>query len=64
MPNQSESGRDRTQRREHDRRARAYELITSNPYHLSKVGRMMVLVLTVVVVIALTGFLARGLFHW
>lgn len=63
MPNQSESGRNRNERKAHDRKARAYALMPSDPFHLSKAARLVVLILTVVVVIALTAFFAGGFFH-
>jgi hypothetical protein len=60
MTEQSESGRNRNERKEHDRKARAYEATTSNPYHLSTAGRVLVGVIIVVVVIALTWLFVGG----
>jgi len=64
MAHQSESGRDRNERQEHDRKARSYEETTGNPYHLSKAARTIVGGLAVIVVIALTGLFVSGLIHW
>jgi hypothetical protein len=60
MTQQSESGRNRNERKEHDRKARFYEATTSNPYHLSTAGRVLVGVIIVVVVIALTWLFVGG----
>ena len=59
----SESGQNRNKRKEHDRKARSYESRTANPYHLSKNARIAATVLIVIVVIAMTWFLAFGVFH-
>ncbi|MEO5965716.1 MAG: hypothetical protein ABIR11_09650 [Candidatus Limnocylindrales bacterium] len=64
MTDQGESGRNRNERQEHDRRSRAYEKTTGNPYHLSSWVRAAVGVLAVVVVITLTALFVGGLFHW
>lgn len=64
MANDSESGRNRNERQEHDRKSRAYEETTGNPYHLSKGARMVVGVLVLIVVIALTGLFVGGFIHW
>jgi hypothetical protein len=64
MTHQDESGRNRNERKEHDRKARAYETTTSNPYHLSKAARTIVGVLTVIVAIALTWLFVGGSIHW
>jgi hypothetical protein len=59
----SESGQNRNKRKEHDRKARRYEARTDNPYRLSKTGRTLVTVVIVILVVALTWFLAFGVFH-
>ena len=64
MAGESESGRTKNERQEHDRDARAYEATTGNPYHLSKVVRGAGVVLVVIVVVALTGLFVSGAFHW
>jgi hypothetical protein len=64
MAHQSESGRNRNERQEHDRKARSYEETTGNPYHLSKAARTVVGVLALIVVIALTGLFVSGFIHW
>ena len=57
MAQQSESGRDRNERREHDRK-------TGNPYHLSQGVRMIGGLVAVIMVIALTGLFVSGMLHW
>ena len=64
MAGESESGRNRNERQEHDRDARAYEATTGNPYHLSGVVRGAAAVLAVIMVVALTGLFVSGAFHW
>jgi hypothetical protein len=64
MAHQSESGRNRNERQEHDRKARSDEETTGNPYHLSKAGRAIVGVLALIVAIALTGLFVSGSIHW
>ena len=64
IAHQSESGRDRTERQEHDRKARAYEETTGNPYHLSKSARMVVGVLAVIAAVLLTGLFVSGFVRW
>ena len=64
MAGESESGRNRNERQEHDRKARAYEETTGNPYHLSKVTRRVGGVLALIMVIALTVLFLSGAFHW
>ena len=64
MAHQSESGRDRTERQEHDRKTRAYEETTGNPYHLSQGVRMIGGLVAVIMVIALTGLFVSGMLHW
>ncbi|MHB8399067.1 MAG: hypothetical protein ACYDCI_09070 [Candidatus Limnocylindrales bacterium] len=64
MAHQSESGRNRNERQEHDRKARAYEETTGDPYHLSKGARMALGVVAVIVAIALTGLFVGGAIHW
>ncbi len=62
MAHHDESGRNRNERKEHDRKTRDYEATTGNPYHLSKRGRIALFVVVVIVVIALTWlFVGRGL---
>jgi hypothetical protein len=60
MTQQGESGRNRNERKEHDRKARFYEATTDNPYHLSGVGPVVVAVVIVVVLVALTWFFVGG----
>ena len=64
MAHQSESGRNRNERQEHDRKTRAYEETTGDPYHLSKGARALVAVVAVIVAIALTGLFVGGAIHW
>jgi hypothetical protein len=64
IANQDESGRDRNERQEHDRKTRAYEETTGNPYHLSKGARMLGGLLALVVVVALTGLFVSGFIRW
>jgi hypothetical protein len=64
MAHQSESGRNRNERQEHDRKTRSYEETTGNPYHLSKAARTVVGVLAVIVVIALTWLFVSGVIRW
>jgi hypothetical protein len=64
MAHDSESGRNRNERQEHDRKSRSYEETTGNPYHLSKAARTVVGVLALIVVIALTGLFVGGFIHW
>jgi len=64
MAHQSESGRDRNERQEHDRKARSYEETTGNPYHLSKAARMVVGALAVLVAVALTWLFVGGFIRW
>ena len=64
MAHQSESGRNRNERQEHDRKTRSYEETTGNPYHLSKAARTVVGALAVIVVIALTWLFVRGVIRW
>ena len=63
MAQQSESGRNRNERKEHDRKTRSYEDSTGNPYHLPKAARAVGAILVLVVVIALTGLFVGGFFH-
>ena len=62
--NQDESGRNRNERQEHDRKTRSYEATTGNPYHLSRTVRMVGGVLAVVVVITLTALFISTSIHW
>jgi hypothetical protein len=64
MAHQSESGRNRNERQEHDRKTRSYEETTGNPYHLSKAARTVVGALAVIVVIALTWLFVSGVIRW
>ena len=64
IAHQSESGRDRTERQEHDRKARAYEETTGNPHHLSKNARLVISVLAVIVAVLLTGLFVSGFVRW
>lgn len=64
MAHQDEGGRNKNERHEHDRKTRSYEETTGNPYHLSKAARVVGGVLALIVVIALTGLFASGVFHW
>ena len=64
IANQDESGRNRNERQDHDRKTRSYEETTGNPYHLSKGARTGVGVLALIMAIALTGLFVSGLIHW
>ncbi len=64
IANQDESGRNRNERQEHDRKTRSYEETTGNPYHLSKGARMLGGLLALVVVVALTWLFVSGFIHW
>ena len=64
MGSESESGRVRHDRQEHDRETRAYEATTGNPYHLSRVLRAAAALLAVIAAVALTGLFVSGIFHW
>lgn len=64
MADESESGRNRNERHEHDRKTREYEATTGNPYHLPKVARRVGGVLALIMVIALTVLFVSGAFHW
>ncbi len=64
MTGESESGRNRNERQEHDRKARAYEVTTGNPYHMSKTARRAGGVLALIMVIALTALFLSGVIHW
>jgi hypothetical protein len=64
MAGESESGRNRNERQEHDREMRVYEATTGNPYHLSKVVRGAAAVLALIMVVALTGLFVSGTIHW
>jgi hypothetical protein len=64
MAHDDESGRNRNERQEHDRKSRSYEETTGNPYHLSKGVRTVVGILVVLVVIALTGLFVGGFIRW
>lgn len=64
MAGDGESGRNRNERQEHDRKTRAYKGTTGNPYHLSKVARGAAGVVAAIMVIALTGLFVSGVIHW
>jgi hypothetical protein len=64
IANQDESGRNRNERQEHDRKMRSYEETTGNPYHLSRGARMLGGILALVVVVALTGLFVSGAIRW
>jgi hypothetical protein len=64
IANPDESGRNRNERQEHDRKTRSYEQTTGNPYHLSTAARMVVGVLAMIVVITLTALFISGAIHW
>ncbi len=64
VADQGESGRNRNERQEHDRKSREYEATTGNPYHLSGGVRMLVGALALVVVITLTALFVGGAVHW
>ncbi len=64
MAHHSESGRNRNERQDHDRKTRSYEESIGNPYHLSKGARTIGAVLVVIVVIAVTGLVVGGFIHW
>ncbi len=64
MAGESESGRNKNERQEHDRKTRAYEETTGNPYHLSKAVRGAGGVLVLTMAIALTALFLSGVIHW
>ena len=64
IANQDESGRNRDERQEHDRKTRSYEETTGNPYHLSKGARMLGGLLAVIVVITVTLLFLSGAVRW
>lgn len=64
ITNHDESGRNRNERQDHDRKTRAYEDTTGNPYHLSRAARMVVGALALVVVITLTALFVSGAIRW
>lgn len=64
MTHQNEGGRSKNERREHDRKTRSYEETAGNPYHLSRAVRMVGGVISVILVIALTGLFVGGFIHW
>jgi hypothetical protein len=64
MADENESGRNRNERQEHDRKTRAYEETTGNPYPLSRVARGAGGVLALAMVVALTGLFVSGAIHW
>jgi hypothetical protein len=64
IANQDESGRNRNERQEHDRKTRSYEETTGNPYHLSRAARIVVGALALVVVVTLTALFMSGAIRW
>ena len=60
----SESGRTRSQRREHDRQARAHEADLGRPWHASPAIRYAFIVLAFVVVLTLTLLFIGGAIKW
>jgi hypothetical protein len=60
----SESGRNKNERQEHDRKSRSYEETTGNPYHLSKGVRTVVGAVAVIVIVAVTALFVGGFIHW
>jgi hypothetical protein len=64
VTHRSESGRDRTERREHDRDAKAYEASTGNPWHLSKDGRLIAAIAALFVVLVVTALFVFGWVRW
>jgi hypothetical protein len=60
----SESGRSRTQRREHDRQVRAQEAELGRPWHASPAVRYGFIVLAVVVVLSITLLFVGGAIKW
>ena len=64
MAGESESGRNKPDRQEHDRETRAYEATTGNPYHLSRVVRGAAIVLAIIMVVAMTLLFVSGTFRW
>ena len=61
---QSESGRDRNERRDHDRKAREYNDTTGNPWHLSNTTRAIGGVIVVVLIVGVTALFVGGIIHW
>ena len=64
IANQDESGRNRNERQDHDRKTRSYEETTGNPYHLSGAARIVVGALALVVVVTLTALFMSGVIRW
>jgi hypothetical protein len=64
MTHQDESGRNRNERQEHDRKTRSFEETTGNPSHLSRAARTAAGVLTLIMVIALTWLFVSGSIRW
>lgn len=60
----SESGRTRSQRREHDQQARAHEADLGRPWHASPAVRYAFIVLAFVVVLTLTLLFVGGIIKW
>jgi hypothetical protein len=60
----SVSGRTRSQRREHDRQARAQEASLGRPWHASPAIRYAFIVLAFVVVLTLTLLFVGGVIKW
>lgn len=60
----SESGRTRNQRREHDRKERAYETAAVQPWHGSPIVRIGIAVVAVVTVVSITLLFLSGAIKW
>ncbi len=60
----SESGRSKAARRQHDKRAKAYESHTEQAWHQSPTVRIVMVVLVVVAIAGLTGMFVAGLIKW
>lgn len=60
----SESGRTRSQRREHDQQVRAHEADLGRPWHASPAVRYAFIVLAFVVVLTLTLLFVGGVIKW
>ena len=60
----SESGRSRSQRRQHDRQVRAQEASLGRPWHASPAIRYAFIVLAFVVVASITLLFVGGVIKW
>jgi hypothetical protein len=61
---QSESGRHRGERREHDAKTKAYEERVYTGWHLSRDRRIIGAIVVAVVIVALTILFMAGFIHW